>query len=170
MTISISNFKPDKKLRSKKILKQFLYSFIFFFILIGSIAALILIFSNNPANNLPTEIFLIIIYSLSGIWVLIIGLIIILNFLHYKGIEYEITEKAIVIRKGYFTKDEIKIPFSRIKDVKVYCGNIDKIFKIYTVVVESSDNMSEIIIEDKIEGILEYDLIFDKIKDSLKKK
>ena len=162
-------FKPNKKLQTRYLISRLLYGFAFFGVVIGACVILILMYGNDTTDSFPLTFFKIIIYTLIGLWGLAIVFTIIGTILYYKSIEYQITEKGITISKGYFIRRIKNIPTKKIVGVKVYNNLFERIVKLFHIVVETAEENGEAVAEDKIEGITDYNAIYDFINDLIKK-
>lgn len=70
----------------------------------------------------------------------VIGLLLSLWYL-YKYVNlysFEVLENNIIIRHGVFTKKRVTIPYTRIQNINIANGVFDRLFKIYTVKVETA--------------------------------
>ena len=60
------------------------------------------------------------------------------NRLYVKNFTYTISEDHIIIRHGVFTKIVATIPYSRIQNINIVNGVFDRMFKIFTVKIETA--------------------------------
>lgn len=107
--------------------------------------------------------------------------ILILNYLYnvayIKNFHYKITENNITIKHGIFTKIEATIPYSRIQNINIVNGVFDRMFKLYTVKIETagssgvaaSAQKGQIRPEGYIPGLKNPENIEKKIKEMLTK-
>ena len=58
----------------------------------------------------------------------------------HKSLLYEINDDSVVILKGVFWKIKLSIPFSKIADVKIKHGPLQKIFKLGTVNIIAAED------------------------------
>ena len=58
---------------------------------------------------------------------------------------YGITDKFIVIYSGVFTSEKTTIPFSRIQNITLHQGIIDKIFRLYNVKIETAGSSLSVV-------------------------
>ena len=56
----------------------------------------------------------------------------------YPTFSYKITEDNIIINHGVFTKTRATIPFSRIQNINIVNGVFDRMFKTFTVKIETA--------------------------------
>jgi putative transcriptional regulator len=57
---------------------------------------------------------------------------------YVKLYSYEISENNIIIRHGVFTKKRATIPYTRIQNINIVNGVFDRLYKIYTVKIETA--------------------------------
>ena len=55
-----------------------------------------------------------------------------------RNFSYKITGENIVINHGVFTKTRAKIPFSRIQNINIVNGVFDRMFKTFTIKIETA--------------------------------
>jgi DNA-binding XRE family transcriptional regulator/membrane protein YdbS with pleckstrin-like domain len=79
------------------------------------------------------------------IWAITIGTILLTGFLNYwyskvyvSKFSYEITPKFIMIKSGVFTRDRTTIPFSRVQNITISQGILDRVFGLFTVKIETA--------------------------------
>ena len=77
----------------------------------------------------------IIFYSLFAV---IIILVYVYNRAYIKNFTYTISEDHIIIRHGIFTKIVATIPYSRIQNINIVNGVFDRMFKTFTVKIETA--------------------------------
>ncbi len=77
----------------------------------------------------------IIFYSLFAV---IIILTYMYNRAYIKNLTYTISEDHIIIRHGIFTKVVATIPYSRIQNINIVNGVFDRMFKTFTVKIETA--------------------------------
>lgn len=77
--------------------------------------------------------------------IIVISIYFIINFLKFfyyrayvRNFQYLISEKFIVVKSGVFTKKKVTIPFSRIQNINIVQGVFDRMFKLYTVKIETA--------------------------------
>ncbi|MFX1418831.1 MAG: PH domain-containing protein [Promethearchaeota archaeon] len=51
---------------------------------------------------------------------------------------FEVSENNIIIRHGVFTKKRVTIPYTRVQNINIANGIFDRLFKIYTVKIETA--------------------------------
>lgn len=83
-------------------------------------------------------IYLIINASMVGFTALMMWLTKFLNTIYVRNFSYEISNKFIVIRSGILSRTKTTIPFSRIQNVNIHQGILDRIYNIYTVSIETA--------------------------------
>lgn len=85
------------------------------------------------------SLFLVLIISFIIVPYLIISPVSALYFAAYKrNFSYMIQENNIVINHGVFTKMRATIPYKRIQNINIVCGVFDRMFKTYTVKIETA--------------------------------
>lgn len=128
----------DPVLISKEVTKTAIGSIILWGFISGITHFMMWIISRDEGNPLEISAYVI----LWGITVGIIILSCILDFWYMKvfirRFTYEITQKFILITSGVFTRDRTTIPFSRVQNITISQGIIDRLFKIYTVKIETA--------------------------------
>jgi membrane protein YdbS with pleckstrin-like domain/DNA-binding XRE family transcriptional regulator len=90
---------------------------------------------------------------------------------------YEILESDIIINHGVFNRIRATIPHSRIQNINITNGVFDRMFKIYTVKVETAGSSAAaagakggvVRPEGYIPGLIDPNIIEEKIKDRLTK-
>jgi hypothetical protein len=60
------------------------------------------------------------------------------NTKYVHNFSYKITEDTIIINHGVFTKTRATIPFSRIQNINIVNGVFDRMFKTFTVKIETA--------------------------------
>jgi putative transcriptional regulator len=80
----------------------------------------------------------LIIYSVLLPLVFIIPLSICYLNKYVKQYSYEVSENNITIHHGVFTKKRVTIPYTRVQNINIANGVFDRMFKIYTVKVETA--------------------------------
>ncbi len=77
----------------------------------------------------------IIVYSVFGAIILIVY---IYNSAYVRNFTYKISENHIIIKHGVFTKIVATIPYSRIQNINIVNGVFDRMFKTFTVKIETA--------------------------------
>jgi len=80
----------------------------------------------------------LIVYSVLLPLVFIIPLSIWYLNKYVKQYSYEVSENNITIHHGVFTKKRVTIPYTRVQNINIANGVFDRMFKIYTVKVETA--------------------------------
>ena len=62
----------------------------------------------------------------------------ILAYFSYKGWEYSLGENGVMIKKGFFLKNTISIPYDKIQDVNIVKNLFEKPFKVSSIVINTS--------------------------------
>lgn len=97
--------------------------------------------------------------------------------IYIRNFSFEVLENNIIIHHGVMTKTKARIPFIQIQNINVVSGIFDRLFKIYTVKIEtaarsrsgSSPSIIKFNPEGHIPGLKEPDIIEDKINEMMKK-
>ncbi|MBN1802219.1 MAG: PH domain-containing protein [Candidatus Lokiarchaeota archaeon] len=129
----------SKEYVKKETLKMFIGLSIFVF---GSIAFVIPILIGIELDKDVVLDWTLLIIILASI---ILGIYVIMLFLnrkylmaYYKTFSYAILEDKIVINHGVFTKTRATIPYSRIQNINIVSGVFDRIYKTFTVKIETA--------------------------------
>ena len=128
-------------LRSKEMVKNFI---IFTIIFVPTILMICWIVFLNAWDDglgvlLPVEIYLSIVLFAGVIPYISIQLLFFLYETKYvRNFSYKITEDNIIINHGVFTKTRATIPFSRIQNINIVNGVFDRMFKTFTVKIETA--------------------------------
>lgn len=117
-------------------------------------------------NDLQVD--LIYWYIMAAIFPTILVGWIIFNVLYYKSIKYNIEEHEIVIHRGVIQKKVKVVPFQSITNITISRDPIDRIFYIGSVKIQTAGYSGEKTPELKIEGIANYNDIYNKIMSSIK--
>ena len=132
----------SKDYRAKEVLKS---AIIFFIIFTGVTLITWFITVLVLTQGLENPIYIpLIIY----VWVVVFAFIVpftifmIIEYLYLtaylNAFSYKIKENTIVIRHGVFTKKKATIPYTRIQNINLVNGVFDRMFKIYTVKIETA--------------------------------
>ncbi|KKK43861.1 hypothetical protein LCGC14_0732360 [marine sediment metagenome] len=146
-------------------------------IILGIIAAVVTgmfltgMFLASPWWTIPIEwiyfVYLgfIIFYSL---FLAIIILVYVYYWAYVKNFTYTISEDHIIIRHGIFTRIVATIPYSRIQNINIVNGVFDRMFKTFTVKIETAGSEGYIP-EGYIPGLKDPYIIEKKIKEMMMK-
>jgi len=150
-------FKPHRRFFHKR-------NIIAFFMVIAVFGGTILVgyFENNR------ELDLIFLYFMAAIFpASLIGWII-FNFLYYNSIQYKLEDHEIIIHRGVIQKKVKVVPFRSVTNITISRDPIDRIFYIGSVKIQTAGYSGEKTPELKIEGIPNYNEIYNKIMSSVK--
>ena len=97
--------------------------------------------------------------------------------IYIRNFSFEVLENNIIIHHGVMTKTKATIPFIQIQNINVVSGIFDRLFKIYTVKIEtaarsrsgSSPSIIKFNPEGHIPGLKEPNIIEDRINEMMKK-
>ena len=115
-----------------------------------------------------------IVYGMLGA---LIALIYLYNRAYVKTFSYKISEDHIIIHHGVLTKTVATIPYSRIQNINIVNGVFDRMFKLYTVKIETAGSSAaaasaqsgHIRPEGYIPGLKDPKIIERKIKEMMTK-
>jgi putative transcriptional regulator len=118
---------------------------------------------------------LMIFYSVLIPYVFYLILTVWYEFKYVKMFSFEVLENNLVIRHGVFNRVKATIPYSRIQNINITNGVFDRMYKTFTIKVEtagtsvvaSSGQSGHIKPEGYIPGLKDPTLIENKIKESL---
>ena len=87
---------------------------------------------------IPIEWIYLIIIIVYSLFVAIIIIVYGYNSLYIRNFTYTISEDHIIIRHGVLTKIVATIPYSRIQNINIVTGVFDRMFKTFTVKIETA--------------------------------
>ena len=131
----------------------------------------------SQPGAVPIELTLLIFIISYIVFITIIALNYLYNAAYTKNFHYKIAEDHIIIKHGVFTKIVATIPYSRIQNINIVNGVFDRMFKIFTVkietagssVVAASAQKGHIRPEGYIPGLKNPEIIEKKIKEMMTK-
>lgn len=150
-------FKPHGRFLHKRNIVAF-----FTIIAIFGLSILIVYLDND------LQVDLIYWYIMAAIFPTILVGWIIFNVLYFKSIQYKIEEHEIVIHRGVLQKKVKVVPFQSVTNITISRDPIDRIFYIGSVKIQTAGYSGEKTPELKIEGIANYNEIYNKIMSSVK--
>ncbi len=127
---------------------------------------------------LQLEMFLMVIFYIVLIpYMFVLIFVIWFEFKYVKMFSFEVLENNLIIRHGVFNRVKATIPYSRIQNINITNGVFDRIYKTFTVKVETagfsaaaSGRRSGLAKpEGYIPGLKEPNIIENKIKEHLKR-
>ena len=93
----------------------------------------------------------------------------ILTVFYVRGIEYQVGEREVIVKKGIINKMEKHIPFRTITNISSRYGVYDRIFGIGTVQIETAGKSgAQTGPEEKIEGIPNFLEVRDEVLEILR--
>ncbi len=105
-------------------------------------------------------------FTLSFIIMLLVA---ILTVFYVRGIEYQVGEREVIVKKGIINKMEKHIPFRTITNISSRYGPYDRLFGIGTVQIETAGRSgAQTGPEEKIEGIANFMEVRDEILEVLR--
>lgn len=111
-------------------------------ILGGSYACMIFIFTMigmEEGFSVPLEMNLLLILLIIVVpFIVILFLNAIYESSYVRNFFYEIREENIIIHHGVFTKTRATLPYSRIQNINIVNGVFDRMFKTFTVKIETA--------------------------------
>ncbi|MBY9016370.1 MAG: PH domain-containing protein [Candidatus Lokiarchaeota archaeon] len=125
----------------------------------------------------PIEVTYLIFIIAYSVFITIIVITYLYNVAYVKNFSYKISEDHIVIKHGVFTKIVATIPYSRIQNINIVNGVFDRIFKIFTVKIETAGSSAAAASAQKgiakpegyIPGLKDARIIEKKIKEMMTK-
>ncbi len=127
---------------------------------------------------LQLEMFLMVIFYIVLIpYMFVLIFVIWFEFKYVKTFSFEVLKNNLIIRHGVFNRVKATIPYSRIQNINITNGVFDRIYKTFTVKVETagfsaaaSGRRSGLAKpEGYIPGLKEPNIIENKIKEHLKR-
>ena len=131
----------------------------------------------SKSGVVPNEVTYLIFIIAYTVFITIIVLNYLYNTAYIKNFHYKISEDHIVIKHGVFTKIVATIPYSRIQNINIVNGVFDRLFKIFTVKIETagsslvaaSAQKGHVRPEGYIPGLKNPEIIEKKIKEMMTK-
>ena len=125
----------------------------------------------------PTEVTYLLFIIVYSVFITIIVLIYLYNTAYVKNFSYKISEDHLVIKHGVLTKIVATIPYSRIQNINIVNGVFDRIFKTFTVKIETAGSSAAAASAQKgiirpegyIPGLKNPKIIEKKIKEMMTK-
>lgn len=122
-------------------------------------------------------ILLLIFYAVLIPYMFVLIFVIWFEFKYVKMFSFEVLENNLIIRHGVFNRVKATIPYSRIQNINITNGVFDRMYKTFTVKVETagfsaaaSGRRSGLAKpEGYIPGLKEPNIIENKIKEHLKR-
>ncbi len=138
---------------------------------------IMLMISQDKGYMIPIEMTYLIFIVVYVVSITIIILTYLYNAAFIKNFNYKISDDHIVIKHGVFTKIVATIPYSRIQNINIVNGVFDRIFKTFTVKIETAGSSAaaasaqkgQIRPEGYIPGLKDPKIIERKIKEMMTK-
>ena len=145
--------------------------------LIWWIMLMILTDDLSTGGVIPIEVTYLLFISVYSVYITIIIIIYLYNAAYVKNFSYKISEDHIVIGHGVLTKIVATIPYSRIQNVNIVNGVFDRMFKTFTVKIETAGSSAAAASAQKgvirpegyIPGLKNPKIIEKKIKEMMTK-
>ena len=156
--------------------KQILKGSIGYFLFYASWMSLVLWFYYFFEVGMQLEWFLLMIFYFVLIpYVFVLISTVWYEFKYVKMFSFEVLENTLVIRHGVFNRVKATIPYSRIQNINITNGVFDRMYKTFTVKVETagssavaaSSQSGHLKPEGYIPGLKDPTLIENKIKERL---
>ncbi|NHJ87501.1 MAG: PH domain-containing protein [Asgard group archaeon] len=159
MSKGITILEPDKKL----LWKYYITSILVLIINVVAIASFLVpyLLSEKPIH------WLAIVIAVSSVIVFIFIIALILLPFYYKSIKYELSNKDVVTFRGIVWKRVKTIPLRAVTNLGIIRGPIDRIFSIGTIYIHTAGYSSSKGPEEKLEGLVIYQEIYDQIMDKI---
>jgi len=147
-------------------------------LLIAAILTIIYFFVYFFDPGFDFDLFLILILSCAIAPYIVIALISALYFSAYvRSFTYKVQKDSIVINHGVFTKTRATIPYKRIQNINITTGIFDRMFKTYTIKIETAGHSAVssgttrkgVGPEGYIPGLKDPHIIENKIKEIIAK-
>jgi len=172
---SISNSYKNKELLKNTIILGIIATAGAF--LIWWIMLMILTDDLSTGGVIPIEVTYLLFISVYSVYITIIIIIYLYNAAYVKNFSYKISEDHIVIKHGVFTQIVATIPYSRIQNINIVNGVFDRIFKTFTVKIETAGSSAAAASAQKgvirpegyIPGLKNPKIIEKKIKEMMTK-
>jgi len=130
-----SSYKNKELLKSTILLGIFATAGAFF---IWWIMLMIFTDGLEKSSAVPIEVTYLVFIIVYSVFITIIVLIYLYNTAYVKNFSYKISEDHIVIKHGVLTKIVATIPYSRIQNINIVNGVFDRMFKTFTVKIETA--------------------------------
>lgn len=140
---------------------------------------MLMIFTDDLSISgvVPTEVTYLLFIIVYSVFITIIVLIYLYNTVYVKNFSYKISEDHLVIKHGVLTKTVATIPYSRIQNINIVNGVFDRIFKTFTVKIETAGSSAAAASAQKgivrpegyIPGLKNPKIIEKKIKEMMTK-
>ena len=167
----------SKSYRNKELLKD---SLIYYSIATVTVFFLILgayLIAAYEGFTVFLEFSLLVISITYGIATLIVLLILWYNTVYVRTFSYSISEEHIIINHGVLTKTRATIPYSRVQNINIVNGVFDRMFKTFTVKIETAGSSAgvrsaqsgRVRPEGYIPGLKDPHIIERKIKEMMTK-
>ena len=130
-----SSYKNKELLKSTILLGIFATAGAFF---IWWIMLMIFTDGLEKSSAVPIEVTYLVFIIVYSVFIAIIVFIYLYNTAYVKNFSYKISEDHIVIKHGVLTKIVATIPYSRIQNINIVNGVFDRMFKTFTVKIETA--------------------------------
>ncbi len=154
-------FKPNKKLLTK----YFVSSIVIFFAAILFSVAILVPLSIVEGNS---QIGIIGSIVMGSITVAGLGCAMIILPFYYRSIRYELTDKEMIVHKGFIQKIMKVVPLRAITNIAVVRGPLDRIIGIGRIQIHTAGYSTSQGPEEKIDGLIQYQEIYEALSQKIK--
>ncbi len=110
----------------------------------------------------------IIVYVTSGISVTGLGCSFIIFPFYYRSIHYVLTDKEMIVYRGFIQKIMKVVPLRAITNIAVIRGPFDRIIGIGRIQIHTAGFSTKQGPEEKIDGLIQYQEIYEKLNQKIK--
>lgn len=162
MSKGMFHFQPDKKLLVKYQISALLISL---FTIILTLAALIpLYFFGDDAEVALRALIVICSISVAGLLLAFI----LLPF-YFRSIKYELTDKEMIVKRGFIQKIVKVVPLRAVTNLAIVRGPLERIIGIGRIEIHTAGYSASKGPEEKIEGLINYNDIYEVLMVKIKK-
>jgi uncharacterized membrane protein YdbT with pleckstrin-like domain len=108
----------------------------------------------------------VVLGVIAVVWVVIIGWLTVWPFLNWRSTHFVITDRRVMFRHGFLTRQGIDIPLARINSVEFRHGLVDRMLRTGTLIIESASQdpleFHDIPLVERVHSLL-YHEVFDTL-------
>lgn len=108
----------------------------------------------------------VVLGVIAVVWVVIIGWLTVWPFLNWRSTHFVITDRRVMFRHGFLTRQGIDIPLARINSVEFRHGLLDRMLRTGTLIIESASQdpleFHDIPLVERVHSLL-YHEVFDTL-------
>lgn len=153
-------FKPDKKLLTKYFVSSII-TFVAAILFSAAFLVPIAIIEGDPR-------IWIIGYIIGGISVAGLGCAFIIFPFYYRSIHYELTDKEMIVHRGFIQKIMKVVPLRAITNIAIVRGPLDRIIGIGRIQIHTAGYSTNQGPEEKIDGLIQYQEFYEKLSQKIK--